>query len=754
MSVTVFLSGVSDEFRADREQLRVDFTRHNIHVKEQDEFKDLGRGTLAKLDEYIVLSDAVVHLVGKLAGASPGVADQNALVEKYPGLTTEFPPIGEALKNGGLSYAQWEAWLSLYHDKVLLIARAPGDLGAAQEKHLARLKAAERFPCCEFTSADNLAKQLYAHGVLDLLVKDYAEEIARERDAAEGFIHEMATKVAGDRNLDFEGKKQAVRNAIEIYEQDIAGGLTQTNFGEIVDKALAKAKARVDEGKSSLARATLRKVAEDLEREESERYREQEERRATYVERVTALYNRERDIALASYDGEAAAEAVVARTEAVHGVDRAEAFRTLKAETKALLDHGRDKGSNVHLVAAIALRRKLLKAASTNDERGNANNNLGIALATLGERENTSARLEQAVEAFLAALEGFARERVPLLWAHAQNNLGNALCLLGTRESGTTRLEQAVAAYRAALEEHLRERAPHLWSDTQNNLGNALYVLGTRESGTTQLKQAVAAFRAALQERTRERAPLEWAQTNNNLGNVFRELGFRLTGTAHLVWAVAAFRRALQECTRERFPLDWAMTQYNLANTFGILGGRDIGGTWLEQAITAFEAALDERTRERAPLDWARTQMGLGAALSTLGERERETGHLTRAVAAYRAALEELTRERVPLDWASTQNNLGVALKTLGERESGTERLEEAVAAFHEALKEWRPEVALYWHGAAQQNLANCLAVLEQRADPPPRDPSDPTTWGEIKRNESCPCGSGKRYKHCHGALV
>ena len=34
-----------------------------------------------------------------------------------------------------------------------------------------------------------------------------------------------------------------------------------------------------------------------------------------------------------------------------------------------------------------------------------------------------------------------------------QNNLGNALVALGERETGTARLEEAVAAYRAALEE-------------------------------------------------------------------------------------------------------------------------------------------------------------------------------------------------------------------------------------------------------------------------------------------------------------
>ncbi len=31
------------------------------------------------------------------------------------------------------------------------------------------------------------------------------------------------------------------------------------------------------------------------------------------------------------------------------------------------------------------------------------------------------------------------------------------------------------------------------------------------------------------------------------------------------------------------------------------------------------------------------------------------------------------------------------------------------------------------------------------------RNPRDPTSWGKVGRNETCPCGSGKKYKHCHG---
>ncbi len=50
---------------------------------------------------------------------------------------------------------------------------------------------------------------------------------------------------------------------------------------------------------------------------------------------------------------------------------------------------------------------------------------------------------------------------------------------------------------------------------------------------------------------------------------------------------------------------------------------------------------------------------------------------------------------------------------------------------------------------AATDFSPQSLAVPETQ-----RDPENPETWGKIGRNEACPCGSGKKYKHCHGQLV
>ncbi|WP_019173937.1 preprotein translocase subunit SecA [Pseudaminobacter salicylatoxidans] len=48
------------------------------------------------------------------------------------------------------------------------------------------------------------------------------------------------------------------------------------------------------------------------------------------------------------------------------------------------------------------------------------------------------------------------------------------------------------------------------------------------------------------------------------------------------------------------------------------------------------------------------------------------------------------------------------------------------------------------------------VAVLEDTrvVAPEDRDPANPDTWGKVGRNEACPCGSGKKYKHCHGAFA
>ncbi|WP_425394286.1 SEC-C metal-binding domain-containing protein [Ahrensia marina] len=49
---------------------------------------------------------------------------------------------------------------------------------------------------------------------------------------------------------------------------------------------------------------------------------------------------------------------------------------------------------------------------------------------------------------------------------------------------------------------------------------------------------------------------------------------------------------------------------------------------------------------------------------------------------------------------------------------------------------------------------AAALTAAQGFVAPEERDPENPATWGKIGRNELCPCGSGKKFKHCHGAFA
>src|SRR5262249_50293898 len=86
-------------------------------------------------------------------------------------------------------------------------------------------------------------------------------------------------------------------------------------------------------------------------------------------------------------------------------------------------------------------------------------NNLGNVLTTLGARENSTQRLEEAVAAFGAALLERSLERVPVGWAHTTYNQSLGQRALATSSNGPQRAENfsparqfaanALAVYRA-----------------------------------------------------------------------------------------------------------------------------------------------------------------------------------------------------------------------------------------------------------------------------------------------------------------
>lgn len=55
---------------------------------------------------------------------------------------------------------------------------------------------------------------------------------------------------------------------------------------------------------------------------------------------------------------------------------------------------------------------------------------------------------------------------------------------------------------------------------------------------------------------------------------------------------------------------------------------------------------------------------------------------------------------------------------------------------------------------AAPVHIDATTGQNEEDAEQNGRNPADPASWGHVGRNEPCPCGSGRKFKHCHGQFV
>jgi preprotein translocase subunit SecA len=114
----------------------------------------------------------------------------------------------------------------------------------------------------------------------------------------------------------------------------------------------------------------------------------------------------------------------------------------------------------------------------------------------------------------------------------------------------------------------------------------------------------------------------------------------------------------------------------------------------------------------------------------------------------------------------------GIGLRAYGQRDPLNEYKTEAFAMFHAMLDELKervtgtlsrvemsmapPEPALpqmFENHPEAVLMGGELAMAGAGADLPPMPPMDPDVLAQIPRNSACPCGSGRKFKHCHGKL-
>jgi preprotein translocase subunit SecA len=127
-----------------------------------------------------------------------------------------------------------------------------------------------------------------------------------------------------------------------------------------------------------------------------------------------------------------------------------------------------------------------------------------------------------------------------------------------------------------------------------------------------------------------------------------------------------------------------------------------------------------------------------GIGLRAYGQRDPLNEYKREAFTLFEAMLDRL-RERV------TQVLAHVELRLDPSPELEMPRHEQEM---HETRRD--PALA-----AAESEPGDTAAVatVRSRQSAAAPDPRDPSTWGRIARNTPCPCGSGRKYKHCHGQI-
>jgi tetratricopeptide (TPR) repeat protein len=216
-----------------------------------------------------------------------------------------------------------------------------------------------------------------------------------------------------------------------------------------------------------------------------------------------------------------------------------------------------------------------------------------------------------------------------------QQNLGVALASLGTLEPASGNLAQAQTSCDAALQVYTPAREPLEWAETQYDIGRVHTELSKTEGGDMHALAAVDAYHLALTVQTRERDPVGWGLTQGALAATLETLAddemdeanlnesafnkLQALSEDHLKQAVAASQSASLECSRSRAPFEWARNQVLLGYALEKLGQGDSEAQRLQQSVEVFRQALQVQTSASDHLAWAASESQLGDALRSIG---------------------------------------------------------------------------------------------------------------------------------------
>ena len=141
-----------------------------------------------------------------------------------------------------------------------------------------------------------------------------------------------------------------------------------------------------------------------------------------------------------------------------------------------------------------------------------------------------------------------------------------------------------------------------------------------------------------------------------------------------------------------------------------------------------------------------------GIGLRAYGQRDPLNEYKSEAFALFNAMLDEM-KERVTTMLARVSL---APEQPAPEFQPVSMQLVESHPEPESVLTGREPEMVLEGAGAGLAPIATGPAPIPVTAQPlrsSAVDPNDPSTWRNTGRNALCPCGSGRKYKYCHGRL-
>ena len=229
VSATVYISCATSEFGAVRARLAQFLGRtRTTRLRHQSDFFRYGVKTLQALEEEIVKSDFVIHIIGAEPGSSPPPDQVWPFLDRNKGFDERFPAVVQLARGGQVSATQWEAWLALFFGKPLDAYEFPGRLlaGSPQKLHLERLHEARVHPKA-VRDDDSLFEEI----VGSLLERGLLSQEQTERKVAPSRITKHAPKILFGRERWLDALDEAWANQkLNVYTMVAWGGVGKTTL--------------------------------------------------------------------------------------------------------------------------------------------------------------------------------------------------------------------------------------------------------------------------------------------------------------------------------------------------------------------------------------------------------------------------------------------------------------------------------------------------------------------------------------------